>query len=77
MREPTEKDKKQYKETIEEIIDACIQGTDGLHGLLLVSNDIGMMTVLSINSTKQDAALLINAAHEAMKNPPENLGAYN
>lgn len=77
MKNATDKEKEKYKEMVEKVIDACICGADGMHGVLLIGNESGMMTVLSINSTRQDATLLVNAAYEAMQDAPENLGAYN
>jgi hypothetical protein len=77
MKEVSEENKQHYKKVIEGIIDACVNGTDGMYGVLLIGNDHGMMTVLSINSTKRDAAQLVGAAHEAMQNAPDNVGAYN
>ena len=44
MKNATDKEKEKYKEMVEKIIDACICGADGMHGVLLIGNESGMMT---------------------------------
>jgi len=62
----TDEEKRAYTEQIVGAINECLDGTDTKHGLLIVANATGMLSLYSININEADLPMLVGAASQVV-----------
>ena len=76
--EPSDAVKAEYETALQGIISECVWGENGRFAILLVGDPRrSFINVLSINSDREQALLLLALANDAMVTKPKNNGALN
>ena len=76
--DPPDEIKIKYEEALQGIINECVWGEHGRFAILLVGDPrSSFVNVLSINSDREQALMLLALASDAMITQPKNNGALN
>lgn len=62
----TEDEKVKYKAQLSAVIDDCLDNDGSKHGLLVVANSVGVLSLYSINVAESDLPFLIGAASQVI-----------